>query len=267
MVLDMRRVPSGFLLLFALHTSLAGQVVNGKVLEGTTQHPVMLAEVALLDTTLTVIDQTYSDQEGFFSLRSPEPGLFYIRGAAMGYRTKVDGIIELERGGVLPISFFLLPDPVPVGGVTATAERTRYDQFIAGQGFYDRRNSGFGHFISPDRIEVLHARYFRDLFRDFIGLRLIELPYGATKLEMGRGCSPAIWIDGSLIDLFWDRPTFPGMPDLRRGLEEAVSVEDIGAVEFYKGPASTPLRWSGTAAFQNNCGTMVIWTKGGDRPL
>jgi hypothetical protein len=237
------------------------QTVRGHVLESGTETPVVLAEVTLLDTVLNVVDQTYSAHDGAFVLQAPDPGSFYVRATALGYRPKLDGVAELSEGGVLPVVFFLVPDPLEVEGVEATAERKRVEQFLESQDFYQRQQDGRGYFITPEEIEKRNVRDFVRLFQN----RPVEVEGGVTGTELwirrgfcklrGRKLYPTIWVNGVLVDPGWRRPG--------GALERVVAMADVLAVEIYTGPASTPAQWSGTNLMSNQCGTIVFWTKGG----
>ncbi len=241
------------------------QTVRGKVLESGSETPIILAEVVLLDTAMAVVDQTFSAHDGAFILQSPRPGSFYVRAGAMGYLTKVDGIVDLGDGGILPILFFLVPDPVIMEGFEVTAERERMEESLEIQGFYERKAEGGGYFITPEEIEKREIRNFQQLFQR----SSIEVSGGLTHtiLRVRGRCPetvlPQVYVDGALVDLRWDRAVaWWDDPQQRGGLEEVVRVSDILAVEIYAGSASTPLQWSGTR-LNRSCGTIVIWTKGG----
>jgi len=258
----------GFLLLLLLLLPADGlhpQTVEGRVLESGSERPIPLAQVFLLDTAFAVVDRTFSDHDGAFRLQSSEPGSFFVRAGAMGYRTKVDGVVELADGGVIPVAFFLIPEPVPVEGVEVEVERRRSEEFLQIQGFYERREEGFGQFITPDEIRERQVRDFQRLFQK----TPIEVAGGlsGTVLRIRGRCPrdllPSVYVNGALVDLRWDKPASSWAdPEVRGGLEEVVWVADILAVEIYAGPATTPLQWSGSDP-NRTCGTVVIWTKGG----
>jgi hypothetical protein len=63
-------------------------------------------------------------------------------------------------------------------------------------------------------------------------------------------CYSAIYLDG--VRLYSPGDGIP-VPDLSR-----YDIGSLAAVEFYPGPATTPLEYGGTGA---NCGTLLLWTK------
>jgi hypothetical protein len=254
------------LLLFLWPDAARPQTVRGHVLESGSEHPIVLAEVTLLDTAMAVVDRTFSAHDGAFELKSPRPGSFYVRVGAMGYRTKLDGMVELAEDGLLPVLFYLVPEPVALEGVTATAERRRIEQFLESQDFYKRKADGFGHFITPEEIEERNVRDYVRLFQLIPEVRVTRSSLSKTRVDIRRcyysRLPPAVYIDGHQVDLRWD--TFADVRDrmTEGGLEDVVQASDILAVEVYSGAASTPIQWTGTNILRT-CGTIVIWTKGG----
>ena len=228
-----------------------GQVVEGRLLEGGTRRPVVLALVALVDASITVVDEAITDETGSFRLEAPVPGDYYIVADGLGYEPAIDGILELGDGGYLPIEFFLRPGPIELAPIVVEATRTVWN--LRSVGFYERRESGFGgNFITPEELEQRKPFNARDLLRSIPRIRTQIDPLAGVSVFMrgprGDECVPRLYVDGMQMSTFsW------GL-----SLETVVSIEDMEAVEVYTGPASTPLQWSGT---QNGCGAIVVWTK------
>ena len=265
----MARVPFLLLLLALLPgAGVQGQSVRGYILESGSEEPIILADVALLDTAMTVIDRTVSSQEGRFVLRSPEPGSFYVQAGALGYRTRVDGIVELGEGGILPVTFYLVPEPVAVEGFEALAERRRWVQYLRNQGFYERLEAGYGKYITPEEIEDRDIRDFTRLFQLLPEVRT-QSNSTRTRIDLRRchlsGLPPAVYVDGVLVDLRWGKREQQRWMQSQKegGLEEVVRVLDILAVEVYSSVAQTPLEWQSNR-MENTCGTVLIWTKSGE---
>lgn len=79
--------------------------------------------MSLLDGALAVVTQDTSDADGRFELRVPGPGNYLVRAEQYGYRTSVDGVLELGPGGRIDIAFYIVPDPIRLPAITAQAER------------------------------------------------------------------------------------------------------------------------------------------------
>jgi len=124
-------------------------------------------------------------------------------------------------------------------------------EYLDWQGFYDRKKVGFGQFITPEEIEEDPPIDFYDLFRGMPGVRGVSSARGGDGVKLtARGgtfggsqtgyCSPAIVVNGS--------QSISG-----------IDVEEIAAVEVYRGIASVPLQYGMMA---NRCGLVLFWTKG-----
>jgi hypothetical protein len=238
------------------------------VLESGSGQPILLAELALLDTAMAVIDRTFSDQDCAFLLQSPLPGSFYVRAGALGYRTKLDGIAELAEGGVLTVVFLLVPEPLALEEIEATVERKRIRDYLELQGFYERLADGGGHFITPEETERRNPRDFVRLFQ-MVPQVEVQGSLSYTRVDLTRcyysRLPPAIWVDGIQVSLGWGKKQtrrWLQPVEKEHGLESVVLASDIVAAEVYSGPASTPIQWTGTNILET-CGTIVIWTKGG----
>ena len=239
----------------AVSAQASGQTVRGRLLETGTRQPILLGTVALLDTTLTVIDQAFTNESGNFILTAPGPGSYYVLADRLGYARSVDGILELGEDGEISIDFFLRPQPIVLDSLTVEAERQRIVRRLESAGFYERQKSGFGHFVTPEQIEKRMPVTTRDLLRAVPGLRVVEDGALGQTLVMRRNdggtCSPQLHVDGTRI-------SSAGGGGVR--LEDVINLDDISAVEVYDGGADTPLQYGGT---QNGCGVVLVWTKGG----
>jgi hypothetical protein len=231
-------------------SAVEGQQVTGRLLDSSTRAPIVLGTVALLDTTMTVIDQTFTTETGSFTLTAPRPGAYFVLATRVGYLRAVDGILDLGAGGSINVDFFLRPQPLLLDSLVVEARRQRTERHLADQGFYQRMKAGFGHFITPEKIERRPPFDGVDLLRGIPGVRATRSMLGTSvRFSGGRGgtCTPAMYIDGARVQA--------------ETLEEVVDVNDIAAVELYTRASSTPLEWGGV---MSACGTLLIWTKHGE---
>lgn len=228
---------------------LRAQVVEGRLVDGARGDPIALGRVALLDTTLAVVDLDFTDDEGTFRLAGP-PGAYFVAGDALGFRSALDGIFELGADAYLPVDFRLEPNPIEIEGITATVERQRIERHLELAGFYDRRGQGFGHFIGPDEIEERNPIDAQDLVRSVPGVRVADDGiFGETVYFRGpRGdyCTPQMYVDGMRVT--------------GGSLDDIVDVRDIAAVELFTRATSLPLQYGGTTS---TCGALLLWTKRG----
>lgn len=236
------------LLLLALAAAPArAQIVKGVLRDSGTKQPILLGTVALLDTTLAVVDQVFTNEAGSFVLNAPRPGAYYVLADRLGYKRSVDGILELGAGGSIDVDFFLRPEPLVLDSIVVAARRERDARHLNSVGFYERREQGFGHFITPEQIEKRAVFEPADLLRTIPGVRTVKDPFG-TRVLFSRGprdCVPTIYLDAARVA---DSTS----------IEQMVAAEDIAAVELYTRATTVPLEWGGTGA---GCGVVVIWTR------
>ena len=256
--------------------SMAGQEVSGRLLESETRQPIVWGTLALLDTAFNAVTQTLSSPTGAFVLEAPEAGSFYVLAEALGYEPKADGILELGEGGSVSIEFYLKPKPLEMDSLIVAMRRVRTYRYLTEVGYYERKNMGFGTFVSPEEIQRRRPFTTSDLLRNVPDLYIEEGDRAGTRVYLVRGgsrCNPSVLVDGSRV--FNDPHTERGGPlaDVQSArnpsafkveredqgivLERMVDIEDISAVEVHTRPTSIPLQYGGT---QETCGLLMVWT-------
>lgn len=231
---------------FVWPSPATAQVVSGRVVESGSERPIVLASVALTDTTFQVVDGTLTDHDGAFQLPAPGPGSYYLRVDRLGYATSIDGILDLDEGGYIEVTFYVRPNPIALEGVTATVEAERVEAALELSGFYDRRNQGFGDFIGPEEVDEPHVFNTADLLRGIPGVRASG---GGITCN---GSGPRVFVDGTQLAL----------PDSGVDLGALPFPEEIAGIEVYRRLSSLPLQYGGTfdGASQGRC-TFLVWTK------
>lgn len=238
----------------------SGQELRGAIVDATTARPVVLAYIGLLAPGRQFVVAALADGEGRFSIRAPEPGAYFLYVARTGYRPVLDGLFELGEDGVLELSVGMTPAPIPVDPVVVEVERRGVD--LAAVGFYDRRASGPGHFITREEIERSSVAELADAMRGVVGLRVYEpgvdplFPTGVQHSELlvrrgGEWCSPTLFVDGVAVALGERGGGGPARPD------DYVDPSEVNGVEIYTGAAETPPQFEGMGA----CGAVLIWTR------
>jgi hypothetical protein len=223
------------------------QIVKGQLRDSNTKQPILLGTVALLDTTLAIVDQVFTNEVGAFVLNAARPGSYYVLASRLGYKRSIDGILDLGENGSINIDFYLRPQPLVLDSIVVAARNEKAVRHLASVGFYERKDQGFGHFIGPEDIEKRTLFDHADLLRTIPGVRTQNGPFGTLVLfrRGSRECVPATYVDGARL------------PD-STALEQVVAVEDVGAVELYTRATMTPLEWGGT---MGGCGALLIWTR------
>lgn len=229
--------------------ALKAQVVQGRLLESGTRRPVVSAMISLVDSTGVVVQEAMSGMDGSFRIQAPEPGAYYILAEGLGYAPFLEGV-ELGEGGFLPVELFLEPKPVMLDSLVATISRVQTIRYLKTMGYYQRMQSGFGHFITPqdiaDRPFFKIADHLRNVPRVSTGTGFL----GTEVLLRGPSgyCVPRIVVDGLVVVSVAGSAV----------IDQVVAPEDIAAMEIYTGVAQLPLEYASI----NTCGAILIWTKG-----
>jgi hypothetical protein len=216
------------------------------VVRDTTGAPVSGVEVWLRGSDL----YTHTADNGGFRLLDITPGDAKLTVRRLGFEPlTVD--IRLSAGvrDTVVISLSMLA--ASIAGVSVEEERmTRSTRLL--KGFWDRRASGFGHFVTREEIDSKDAHNFTDLVRMTPGLNVITVG-GRQSIRFrnsgGRGdCPPQYWLDGSRIENAGPDEFAPN------GLE---------AVEIYNGIATIPVQFAPRVVSfgPKTCGAIIIWSR------
>ncbi|MCI0432945.1 MAG: carboxypeptidase regulatory-like domain-containing protein [Gemmatimonadetes bacterium] len=244
---------ASFILGVAPLTAQKRPVIEGRLHDSATRRPIANGTVALLDSALAVVTQVMTDDEGAFRLEAPRPGDYFVLAHSIGYRRVVDGIIEMQDGGYISIDVYLRPEPLEMDSLLVEARRQRSVRHLESVGFYERRQAGFGQFLTPEQIERLPPPLdVADLLRRIPGVRMQPDGAGGFRVRLSGGCVPRLYIDGLRTE------------DV--ALNELVSEADIEGVEVYTG-AAVPLQYSGTqegggrSPGAGGCGVVLVWSR------
>lgn len=230
---------------------LAGQVVEGRVLEDGTDRPVAGAVVELLWNRDRVMARGTTDEDGRFRLRARGRETYRIRAGRIGYETVTTPPFDLIRDDEpFEVEVFLGTEAIPLAPMVVISERPARVEHLRLhlRGFYDRQRSwgpegmGFGQFRGPEELEGRILFEASDVAKDLRGMRVVGAG-GRGQVIMGRGgrCSPYLYIDGIRIR------------GAAAALDSLVHPSEILAVEVYV--STGPPEFSG-----GGCGSIVIWT-------
>jgi hypothetical protein len=180
-----------------------------------------------------------SDAEGRVTLEHFPPGRLTVDIVAIGYLPRQEPL--LIQAGVMPerrVGLSFTGDKLPDLVVEARQEKL-YARY---QDFHRRQQSGAGFYITW---KEMHARGYNrlgDVLRNVRGVQVRCRPNDCLILmSRSTNCPPAIWVDGRPSDVF--------------GVN--TSIEEIYAMEVYRGPSELPAEYIGTSM----CGAIVLWTK------
>jgi hypothetical protein len=232
-------------------TEASGRIV-GQVLEPTTGEAVADAAVRLPELGLAQI----SDAEGRFVFPAVPAGSYQLRVELLGRATLEDSVLVQKAQSVV-LEIRLPVEPIPVPGVVVEVERRSAG--LEDSGFYHRRATGRGIYISRKEIAERQPITTVDLFESRPGIRVIGQGIRRAVLLTGsrtvsvspKPCWPAVWLNGQML--------LPGGEDDPSFLDDLVGPDEIDGLEIYTSPARIPVQYNIAGA----CGVIVIWTRQG----
>ena len=196
-------------------------------------------------TGADIISVRTNDSGGFRMMNLPT-GIGSVTLRRMGF-LPATAEVRVRAGRTDSLVFSLTALATKIAGVLVEDEaEARSRRLLAG--FWDRRERGFGYFLTRDEIEKRDAQEFVDLTR-MVPSVTIALRNGRKTIRFrntgARDCPPQYVVDGMRIE--------NGSPD------EFIP-QDIEALELYAGPATIPPQFA--PRFNSyTCGAVVIWTR------
>lgn len=185
-----------------------------------------------------------TDGRGMLRLSSLPSGAQVLEARYLGYSPQSVQVVVVP-GQVANVMLDLPVRPIELAEVRVRARRS----VLHGRGFYERKQSGLGTFISRDQIERMHPRFMSDVLRRVAGVSLQSTSLGGTSRASMRGnkvvgrCPIQYYLDGTMT-------AFYNIDEIRP--------EDVEGLEVYRGAATIPPAYNkGTAL----CGVILIWTR------
>ena len=246
---------------FACVATVAAQTPSaqliGRVLENGKSDGISGAAVKLSNGATTV-----SDKRGWFTFTNVLEGRVLLSVEMIGYQPRADSI-TLQPGRNHDIEIRLSTKPVELPPLAVTV-RSRW---LEENGFYERRASGLApRIISAADIERRGRSTLTEVFGELPSIRVLQIP-GSSVRRIVRfmsgdgdqnarrsripGCEPALFIDGTR---YRDRLT----PEMWGTIDQwdVIAPLAIEAIEIYRGGGAPMM-------YNDNCGTILIWTKRG----
>ncbi len=210
--------------------------ISGRLVDHASRQPLEGAAISVLGTPVSL----RSSPTGQFTHAGLKPGTYVMQVRALGYAPG-SWVIELAERETLSVVIELEAMPIALPGVTVEAPTAQRGM----AGFALRRAAGRGAYITEDDIKQINAARLSDLLRNVSGVRLI-CRFTGCRVRMARNdCQPDFFLDG----LSANNSTTLEMP-----------VVGVTGVEIYRTITETPVEF---LRGNNNCGTIVIWTKSG----
>ena len=271
---------------FLLHVAMSSadaQQIRGRLLDLETSRPIAAGVLTLFAADSSIVMTAVSDAGGHWRLDAPRPGVYYVGARRLGYRPLMSAAATLQGGAEWNPVFHLQAVPVTLDQVSAHAVAVRRNLEL--QGFFERQQGNFGHFLTPEAIERRQAARITDLLTPIPGVQLVaggggsvgpaQLALRGSSLTGGALCRPRVFVDGLMYARGDSRPArvrgsdaTERAEDLERRMDQALSLDDIGhpstiaAIEVYRSATQVPAQFGGTSV-ETLCGVIVIWTHTG----
>lgn len=202
------------------------------------------AEVRIAGTAFRAL----TDERGAFRFADGTATASTLRVRRLGFVPNV--VVVGAAESVAPIDIALVSSAQSLPAIAVRAARTKFTGRLAG--FYERLDRrSIGTFITRADLEREHPSQITDMIQRAPGVSLARGRPGMLRVRMrGRDCSPLIWLDGVALSL--------GDIDL-----DAFSPASLEGIELYLGASSAPSRYQG-ARGSNECGTILLWSRGPD---
>jgi hypothetical protein len=213
----------------------------------TAGRPVPGAEVQVVGTSV----KGSTDDAGRVALLAVPAGKTVLRLRRLGF-AELTVPISVTPGMTPESRYTMMPVATDLKSVVVKANMLKPERYAKTgkyDGFYRRRASGSGTFMTREQIDERNAQKSEDLLRMVTGVRIRYR--GTAPVVMFLRCQQvAVYIDGIRShDPFRDY--------------FALSPLDIEAMEVYHGMAQVPPEFS---PHPNDCGAIVVWSRwhGGD---
>jgi hypothetical protein len=219
--------------------------VIGVVVDSLTGEPLASAMVGINGVAVAT-----SDEEGRFRLDSVDQGEILLDIRRIGF-TPITAEVQVRDRPSSDLRFALPAVPFQLDDIVVEADRATYYGFGRMSDFARRRRRGLGKTFTRSEIERWRPLQLSDLMRRVLGARLTPSRFGQNRVTFrdrasgfrGARCSPDIYVDGMLLR-DW-------------ALDDAMPIENVGAVEVYNSWASIPAEFQSLDA----CAVIVIWTR------
>ena len=223
-----------------LHAQGGAAVLDLMVSEAGNGQPLAGVRVDVLGQHLSDV----TDPRGHVRIRRVPVGTQFVRVQRIGYETQ-SLTLEFAAGDTVQLDLTLSSNAVALDTVTATREGQV--PALARNGFYERRATVGGHFLTRTDLdqhigEPTHFAFFR-----IPGVEIV-MKHDTAMLFSKRGpgsfgnCSMRTYLDG----MPW------------RGDLDEIPQETIEAIEVYPSPSEIPAQYGGT---NSACGVVLIWTR------
>jgi hypothetical protein len=231
-----------------------GQGIAGKILDADTNRGVEGVHLILMDTDGSPYAEAVSGSGGTFTLRVPRGGQWVLNATRLGYETILSAPFRASPTEGVVVEVWMTAEPIALeenlvvtGRTSAGSPDIRDFRLRLEQG----NRSGVGQFVSRADVERKGASRASELLQSMGGIRVSKsTPDRGRLIEMTRGCVPAIFVDGSHINI-----------DRSMSLDHYVAPLAIEGIEVYRGGHHQVGRFHDPYG----CGLVLVWTRRGEQ--
>jgi hypothetical protein len=214
-------------------------VVRGRVVEKGSGRGVSEAELRVEGSQV----RTLTRADGMFQLPELPPGAFRITTSHIGYGTRTDSV-DIQYGAIMQYTIDLAVDAIALAPIEVDVRMVSLER----AGFYERREAGFGSFLTRSSWETRGSILPSDIMRSVAGVRVVPgRGFGNVVLDRGN-CRFRYFMDGTRVGETFEFDDIP--------------VNWIEAIEVYRGISQVPVQFrSAPSSARANCGVIAIWTR------
>lgn len=193
---------------------------------------------------------TRSDSTGAFRIAGVRAGRATVTFRRFGYEPRTVPA-TVAAGTTARVDVVLSPLVQELPGMTVLEQQQRVRKML--EGFYHRRESGNGYFITRQEIESRNPIQLSDMLRMMPGAQLLPMNgTGRATLRFARStmaghdCPPQYFVDGVMA----------------AGLNiDDLEPSDIEGIEVYSGASRIPPQFNDSRIGTSICGVVVVWTR------
>jgi hypothetical protein len=217
--------------------SPAGRAALAGVIRDSVGTPLAQVTIAVEVPALS----TVTDDSGRFHLAGIPAGESWFTVTRLGYQPRSFSVM-LPRDSTVLVALAMRPLPT-LPTVEVKDQRSRR---LVRVGYYERQRTGFGKFVSPQRVDSLSwvstpAR----LLRDIPGVVVMCAAAGRCGVKLASGRCLNLVVDGGY---HWDSQ-----------IDDVLSTSEVYAIEVYTTSLRVPVEFLGPKR-RSGCGALVVWT-------
>ena len=232
-----------------LPRSNVSAVVNGRISD-VDNKPIVGARVGIAEDRVTAT----TGADGTFRIAGARSGTRTLTVRKLGYEP-TQMAVNLRESEPFTADLKLAAFVPTLETVIVSAIR---NHALQRSGFAERRQRGFGHFVTPEDIARRNPVRINDMLRGVSFLRFYRRPDGTEVIA----CRPGIGIGGpGCVQYFIDNVQWMSPDD---SPDRYYHPSEIAAIEVYRSSVVPP-RFMATTGRGEWCTVIVLWTKSGLR--